>query len=208
MSSAAQASKTKKITKTKKPSPKVKVFVETSSKRGSPEDLLNYPKEKENSKSPGKKSTPDKKDSSSSDLNAINKAKSEGAGKLDALPVKTKAEEYLSFFKYYYERLTVEHPRWTKPQITLIIKLLWKKRGSKTNKRRRSLSSSKPMSGRQLFCRTKISEGHTRTDARQIWKALPHESKVYWKIRGQGKPSRCEKDSGRFVRKVLNSGAV
>jgi hypothetical protein len=40
--------------------------------------------------------------------------------------------EYLIFFKYYYSRLGAEHPRWTSPQITAIIKLLWRKRNLNT----------------------------------------------------------------------------
>jgi|694.fasta_scaffold36752_2 hypothetical protein len=39
-----------------------------------------------------------------------------------------------------------------------------------------------------------------------MWRALPHESKKYWQIKGQGKPHRSTKDSGKFVRKILNSG--
>lgn len=36
--------------------------------------------------------------------------------------------EYLKFFKFYYDKLTVEHPRWSSNQISTIIKLLWKKK--------------------------------------------------------------------------------
>jgi hypothetical protein len=41
-----------------------------------------------------------------------------------------------------------------------------------------------------------------------MWRSLPHESKKYWQIKGQGKPHRSSKDSGKFVRKVLNSGVT
>lgn len=61
MSSSARESGAKKITKKKKPSPKLRVFVDKSS----PKDLLAAQDEpdfkkidRENSKSPGKKSTP------------------------------------------------------------------------------------------------------------------------------------------------------
>ena len=39
-----------------------------------------------------------------------------------------KNSAYLQFYKYYFERLSTEHPRWNATQITTIIKLLWKKR--------------------------------------------------------------------------------
>jgi hypothetical protein len=36
--------------------------------------------------------------------------------------------EYIQFFRFYYERLTKEHPKWTPNQKTVIIRLLWRKR--------------------------------------------------------------------------------
>lgn len=36
--------------------------------------------------------------------------------------------EYTQFFRFYFERLTKEHPKWTPNQKTVIIRLLWKKR--------------------------------------------------------------------------------
>lgn len=112
----------------------------------------------------------------------------------------------MNFFKYYHERLIAEHPRWSSSQITTIIKLLWKKRTLKSN-RRRSLVS-KGLTGRQLYNRTKLAEGYVKEQIRLLWKALPHESKKYWHIKGQGRPNRSKKDSGRFVRRVLNSGVT
>lgn len=118
---------------------------------------------------------------------------------------KTKSDEYINFYKYYHDRLRVEHPRWTTPQITTIIKLLWKKRNLKKQKTQVGIPA-KGLSGRQLYNRTKQSEGFLKEQIKQLWKALPHESKKYWQIKGQGKPNRSKKDSGRFVRRVLNSG--
>ena len=46
-----------------------------------------------------------------------------------------------------------------------------------------------------------------RDQIKQLWRALPHESKKYWQIKAQGRPNRPEKDSGRYVRRVLNAGA-
>lgn len=40
----------------------------------------------------------------------------------------TKNREYLSFYKYYYDKLSNEHSKWKANQISTIIKLLWKKR--------------------------------------------------------------------------------
>lgn len=90
--------------------------------------------------------------------------------------------------------------------MTTIIKLLWRKRQTNSQKRRKSVSS-KSLSGRQLYNRTKVSEGLLREQVRELWRALPHECKVYWNIKGQGRPNRSEKVSGSLVRKVLNSGA-
>lgn len=118
----------------------------------------------------------------------------------------SRKEEYLTFFKYYYERLNAEHPRWSKIQITTIIKLLWRKRNKTTRRERQG--PKKGLTGRQLYRKVKESEGFVREQIKTMWKALPHESKRYWHIKGQGKPHRSKKISGRFVRKVLNGGAI
>lgn len=34
----------------------------------------------------------------------------------------------MKFFKFYYDKLTKEHPRWNTHHISIIIKLLWKKK--------------------------------------------------------------------------------
>lgn len=42
-----------------------------------------------------------------------------------------------------------------------------------------------------------------------MWRALPIESKRYYKIKGEGGKSRSRKTlSGAFVRKVLNAGVI
>lgn len=117
---------------------------------------------------------------------------------------KTRKEQYLSFFKYYYERLASEHPRWTKMQISTIIKLLWRKRAKAGSGTR---STVKGLSGRQLYRRVKESEGFLREQIKQMWKGLPHESKKYWVIKAQGRPHRSKRN-GKFVRKVLSGGAT
>jgi hypothetical protein len=41
-------------------------------------------------------------------------------------------DNYVNFFKLYFEKLSKEHPRWTATQITSVIKLLWRKRKNQT----------------------------------------------------------------------------
>lgn len=65
----------------------------------------------------------------------------------------------------------------------------------------------KGLSGRQMYRRTKESEGFLKEQVKQMWKALPHESKRYWQILGRGKLHRSGKTSGKHIKKVLNSGA-
>jgi hypothetical protein len=94
--------------------------------------------------------------------------------------------EYIKFFKFYYERLTVEHPRWSANQITTIIKLLWKKK--LTQEKGRSKDSLRTprqirLSGRMAFKKTYT---YSSLEAYLRWKQLPKESKGYWKIRGLG----------------------
>ena len=124
---------------------------------------------------------------------------------------KKKASDYLAFYKYYYSKLSSEHPRWNSAQITTIIKLLWKKR-SKAGKLERTKKikrfSTKVLSGWQCYRKEKESEGFTRNMIKDMWKGLPLESKRYFKIKGLGRELKKKKTSGAFVRKILNRGAV
>jgi hypothetical protein len=65
--------------------------------------------------------------------------------------------EYLKFFKFYYQKLTLEHPRWSASQISTIIKLLWKKKivseKTKTKSSIRAPRERKRISGRMAFKR-------------------------------------------------------
>jgi len=64
----------------------------------------------------------------------------------------------LKFFKFYYDKLSTEHARWSSNQITTIIKLLWKKK-LVTDKRTSTKGSlrapvqRKRISGRMAFRR-------------------------------------------------------
>lgn len=68
--------------------------------------------------------------------------------------------------------------------------MLWRKRQTKKSRDRQGEVIGKSLSGRQLYNRTKLSEGFLKDQIRQLWRALPHESKKYWQIKGQGKPKR------------------
>jgi hypothetical protein len=50
-----------------------------------------------------------------------------------------KENEYIKFYKFYFEKYSKDHPRWTTNQKTDIISLMWKKKkitnkGKFTNK--------------------------------------------------------------------------
>lgn len=61
----------------------------------------------------------------------------------------TKNKEYLSFYKYYYDKLAAEHPKWKPNQISTIIKLLWKKRLI-TKKKDNELTKKKIKAGKGI----------------------------------------------------------
>jgi hypothetical protein len=139
----------------KPPSPKVRTFQDKATEKRHPHDFGGE-------KSPAKKDTPDKPSTSSSQI-AIDKAKKQVVSsssdsrralqRLKPKPV-TKNEDYITFYKYYHDRLRIEHPRWNNGQITTIIRLLWKKRGVEQTKR--PAAQSKAVTGRQLYSRTKL----------------------------------------------------
>lgn len=194
---AALPTTTKK--KGKKTSPKVRVFEEKKPKGLPDVDDSDFKRSDEDGKKSGKKSTPEK---SSESFVIHGKTRLIKKTKVEA---QSRKQQYITFFKYYYERLSVEHARWTKAQIATIIKLLWRKR-NKTGKRGRDVSS-KGLSGRQLYRRTKESEGFLRDQIKSMWNSLPHESKKYWHIKAKGKPTRAKKSTGWHLRKVLNAGS-
>lgn len=64
--------------------------------------------------------------------------------------------DYISFFKHHYATLSRQHKRWTTPQLTKVIKLLWlksKKQGRSLKRRDGKLRTTKPISGRRYFRR-------------------------------------------------------
>lgn len=123
---------------------------------------------------------------------------------------KEKSTEYLAFYKYYYDRLSADHPRWNSSQITTIIKLLWKKKrkAGRTKTKGIRKTSNKVLSGWQFYRKKKESEGYTRTMIKVMWKGLPIESKRYFKIQGLGRELMKKKTSGSGIRKMLNRGSA
>lgn len=98
--------------------------------------------------------------------------------------------EYLKFFRFYYDKLTVEHPRWSSNQISTIIKLLWKKK-SITEKKAAKTGLAAPrerksISGRMAF---RKAHGYSAIEAYERWKQLTRESKKYWNSKGLGMKS-------------------
>lgn len=67
--------------------------------------------------------------------------------------------EYLKFFKFYYDKLTKEHPRWSANQISTIIKLLWKKKLT-TDKSTARGGLRAPRMGRRLSGRMAFRRSH------------------------------------------------
>lgn len=188
----------------KKSSPKVRVFEEKTEKRDPtpqvPHDDSDIKRSEGEEPKSGKKSTPEKESSSDPFGKKSKGITKESKIKRLVEKTKSKKEEYLTFFKYYFERLGAEHPRWSKNQISTIIKLLWKKRSKST--RKNSTKISKTLSGFQLYRRTKETEGFLKAQIRPMWKALPVESKRYWRFKAQGRPIRHRKS----VRRVLEKG--
>ena len=95
--------------------------------------------------------------------------------------------EYLKFFKFYYDKLSVEHRRWSASQISTIIKLLWKKKLA-TDKAAvkaslRAPISRKKKSGRMTF---RKNYGYSGIEALERWKQLPTETRRYWTGKGEG----------------------
>lgn len=92
----------------------------------------------------------------------------------------------MKFFKFYYDKLTVEHPRWSANQISTIIKLLWKKKLTTDKAASRSplrIRTHRRVSGRLAF---RKAHGYNGIEAAERWRQLPLESKRYWKLIGLG----------------------
>mgnify|MGYP000850320143 CR=1 FL=1 len=113
--------------------------------------------------------------------------------------------EYLKFFKFYYDKLSGEHTRWSSSQITTIIKLLWKKKlvtdkaASKASLR--APREKRKISGRMAFRR---SFSYSGIEAYERWKQLTHESREYWKVKGEGLRS----GERRAIKQTVQPGRI
>ncbi len=69
-----------------------------------------------------------------------------------------KENEYLKFYKFYYDKMKTEHSNWTSDQITKIVSLIWKKKknqdkmpSAKSASGATSRRSTKPLTAKDAF---------------------------------------------------------
>lgn len=85
--------------------------------------------------------------------------------------------DYISFFKHHFAKLSAEHSKWAVPQVTSIVKLLWKKKKQSSKGTTHKLRATKPLSGRRYFRKVKHM---TAEEGVRTWKRLPLESRILW----------------------------
>ena len=157
----------------------MKVFVQSSSSKKEKDQSVSSDFAREGAKKDFEISESDSKEIG---VKAVGKKK-----RIYKKDTKQPRTEYLKFFKFYYDKLTIEHSRWNANQISTIIKLLWKKKlttdkaAAKGNFR--APRDRKPISGRMAF---RKSHNYEALEGYERWKQLPGESKQYWKVKGQG----------------------
>lgn len=118
----------------------------------------------------------------------------------------TKKSEYLSFFKYHFQKLKSEHSRWTNPQLTSVVRLLWKKKKSMASKvSGSSLRQTKPISGRKFFLKVNRERGLSAMDGMRKWRALPLETRNLYKK--EGNPNMQESNRMMTTRVSWSSGS-
>jgi len=67
-------------------------------------------------------------------------------------------DNYIEFFKLYFEKLSKEHRKWTATQISSVIRLMWKKRKNqmktkRIQKKEKEGRTKRIISGRRYFRR-------------------------------------------------------
>ena len=95
--------------------------------------------------------------------------------------------EYIKFFKFYYDKTKNEHPNWTPAQITIIVSMLWKKKKTIKKNPSKPESNSSRRSNKALTAKDAFKDKHRelkKEQLDQIWAGLPKESKNYWKAQG------------------------
>lgn len=112
-----------------------------------------------------------------------------------------KALNYITFYKFHRASLTHQHPRWTPNQITVIIKMMWKKEKASsrknTNRKSRAGTNGKSQAGMKKILSGRVTLRRFRNinfiQAKNIWKRLPFESKMMWTQ--MGNPEFVESDN-------------
>ena len=86
--------------------------------------------------------------------------------------------DYLTFYKYYYDKYQKEHKKWTSQQVSKVISILWQKRKiqfkkvsiKKSQKSDTQNSKVKHTNGKQLF---RKKNKLTTEEAKKKWSMLP-----------------------------------
>lgn len=90
--------------------------------------------------------------------------------------------DYLTFYKYYYDKYHREHKNWTSSQLTKVISMLWHKRKMQFKKativkKSTPTAKAKHIDGKRLF---KKRNRLTDIEVKLKWSQLPKESKIFW----------------------------
>ena len=91
--------------------------------------------------------------------------------------------DYIAFYKYYYDKYQKEHPTWNSKQLSKVISLLWQKRKKQYKKvicpkKENSVKIKRIVNGRKIFRR--IRKNQTAQEVKKEWSTLPKESKQLW----------------------------
>jgi hypothetical protein len=117
-------------------------------------------------------------------IREFDESSSSRAMKSKMISKKGRRTEYISFFKFHFDKLRFEHPKWSLSQLNKIARLLWQKKKMASLPAPRRLRSMKPVTGRKFFLRLKREMGMVSQDAMRNWKRLPRESRMLYERRG------------------------
>ena len=91
--------------------------------------------------------------------------------------------EYISFHKFHFKKLSQEHKKWSSKQVNKIISLLWQKKKNHMMKPMKT-RSMKAVSGRKFFLNLKKNEGISAEKRMDLWKRMPMETRNLYKKKG------------------------
>lgn len=103
---------------------------------------------------------------------------------------------YITFFRFHFQKLREAHPNWDSAQVSVIIGLLWKKEKDsvgvvkKANKETKEVRRPK-IPGRRLFRMAMGLKNYQQVLKK--WKRLPADSKRMWQRRGDPSISQQQK---------------